>query len=306
MAANRKLEDDLILAEKVKRLTISAIVSEDDFFDRLVLKGGNAIEHTGVDPVRRSIDVDFSIDGTLDPLGSIDELRSRFESLLRQTFAPEGLHVFDVRLHRRPSNLRQDMLGDFWGGYELRFKAIGSELVNNLSEEQQRKQAFSLGKADRKEFSVDLSKHEYCGDKKMVEVDGYNVYVYSERMIVCEKIRAICQQMPQYREVVRSSSARPRARDFFDIYHIATSLRMDFDTDAFWNTLVDVFAIKHVPIDLIGCIDEHRNYHRDDFESVKATVRRSIKLKKYDFYVDYLVNKLSPLEPRWVVDVPST
>lgn len=305
MSSKPPHEEDLLRAEQVKRLTIAALVSEDDLFDLLVLKGGNAIEHTGVDPVRRSIDVDFSVDGTLDHLGSLPELRARFEKLLQAMFKDSDLHVFDVRLEEKPPNLKNDVLGDFWGGYELRFKAIPEDSVDDLDQEQLRKRALALGKAERKEFSVDLSKHEFCGDKRMTEIDGFNVFVYSERMIVCEKIRAICQQMPSYREVVKSTSARPRARDFFDIYHITSSLNVDVSTDEFWETLRQVFEIKRVPLSLIGEIGSHREFHRENFESVKDTVLQSVALRDFDFYVDYLVELLDPLKPRWEVDSPS-
>ncbi|MFI4853789.1 MAG: nucleotidyl transferase AbiEii/AbiGii toxin family protein [Phycisphaerales bacterium JB065] len=305
MATKRKYDADFLLAEKIKRLTIVALVSDDDFFDRLVLKGGNAIEHTGIRPVRKSIDIDFSLDGSLDLLGSLSELQSRIAIMLNSTFSSEGLHVFDVRLKERPENLKEDVLGEFWGGYEIRFKVIEAEAAKQCGLEQQRRRAIPLGRSERKEFSIDISKHEYCGEKRIKEIDGFNVYVYSERMIVCEKIRAICQQMPAYRETVQSTSGSPRARDFFDIYYISTTLALDFTTDEFWDTLRQVFAAKHVPEFLLGEINAHREFHRENFESVKDTVLREVDLKNFDFYVDYLVKKLAPLKPRWEVDLPA-
>lgn len=304
MASKRRHDDDFALAEKVKRLTIVALVSDDAFFDLLVLKGGNAIEYTGVAPVRKSIDVDFSLDGSLDSLGSIEDIRSRIENLLTIAFSVEGLEVFDVRLDQMPPDLKVDVLGDFWGGYRVRFKVIDGDTAKRFGLDQQRKRALSLGKADRKEFSVDLSKHEFCGEKQLKEIDGFNVYVYSERMIVCEKIRAICQQMPEYRRRTHSTSQRPRARDFFDIYHISTAMQIDFCADEFWDTLQQVFDAKDVPLSLLGQIDGHREFHRSDFESVKDTVLATVELNEFDFYVDYLVQKLVPLQTRWEEDSP--
>jgi len=37
-------------------------------------------------------------------------------------------------------------------------------------------------------------------------------------MLVIEKIRAICQQMLEYKEIVKTLKPSPRPRDFFDIY----------------------------------------------------------------------------------------
>ncbi|MBX3387757.1 MAG: nucleotidyl transferase AbiEii/AbiGii toxin family protein [Phycisphaeraceae bacterium] len=53
----------------IKRLTIIALVSDDSLLDRLVLKGGNAIRFTHSAPVRQSLDLDFSIDGSLGDTG---------------------------------------------------------------------------------------------------------------------------------------------------------------------------------------------------------------------------------------------
>ena len=48
-----------------------------------------------------------------------------------------------------------------------------------------------------------------------MELDDYTIYVYSPTMIAIEKLRAICQQMPEYALQRRPSA---RARDFYDIY----------------------------------------------------------------------------------------
>ena len=136
-------------------------------------------------------------------------------------------------------------------------------------------------------------------------MDNHNVYVYSERMLVCEKIRAICQQMPEYRDIVKSQSAKPRARDFFDIHHMITNYGVDVSTDEFWHTLTSMFKAKKVPLSLLGRISKQREFHRDDFGSVRDTVAVSIKLREFDFYVNFLVERLALLEARWEVEPPS-
>ncbi len=300
-----RIRDEKQRIEQVKRLTITALVSRDELLDRLVLKGGNAVAHTGAAAVRSSLDVDFSIDGSLEELGSIDELRGLFEQLLTGAFRAEGLRVFDVALERRPLNLREDLLGDFWGGYQLAFKVLDQETYDRLGDdENRRRQAIEVGPSGRRKFTVDLSKHEFCDDKQLTEIDGYNVYVYSDRMFVCEKIRAICQQMPEYREAVMSSSASPRARDFFDVHHVVTTLEVEMDNEEFWGILRQVFSAKKVPLRLLGKIDENREFHRDDFASVESTVSSEVTLLSFDEYVDFLVEQLTQLEARWVEDPP--
>lgn len=298
-------QSDQQRAEQIKQLTIAALVSHDDLFDVLVLKGGNAIEHAGVEPVRRSIDVDFSIDGDLGELGELDVLRAFFETLLVDTFEAAGFHVFDVKLEEQPPNLKTDVLGDFWGGYQLRFKVIDAQTAEGLTEDKQRRRALALGKAERKEFIVDMSSHEFCEGKQMKRIGDHNVYIYSGQMIVCEKIRAICQQMQEYRTIVMSESARPRARDFFDIHHITTSLDIDFASPAFADTLKRTFEVKRAPLRLLGQIGESREFHRENFESVRQTVLQTHVLEEFDYYVDFLVQRLRPLQPLWEVDLPA-
>lgn len=269
------------------------------------MKGGNAIAFTGVEPVRRSIDLDFSIDGDLEDLGALVDVQARIEALLVEVFSREGLTVFDVRLEKQPPRLRDDVLGDFWGGYLLEFKVLPTGVFDGLDgQNDRRRQAVVVGPSGRRSFSVDISRHEYCRDKQLRLVEGFPVFVYSEQMIVCEKVRAICQQMPEYREIVKSNSARPRARDFFDIHHIASQLQIDFAHPEFEGILARMFKVKRVPFRLVGDISAHREFHRDDFESVRATVAVG-DVRDFDFYVDYLVKELAPLHARWVVEPPS-
>ena len=50
---------DINILEKVKRLAIIAMVSDDELMDILVLKGGNAIDLIYQVSGRASIDIDF-------------------------------------------------------------------------------------------------------------------------------------------------------------------------------------------------------------------------------------------------------
>ncbi|HLO40880.1 MAG TPA: nucleotidyl transferase AbiEii/AbiGii toxin family protein [Phycisphaerales bacterium] len=288
--------------ERIKTLTIIALVSDDDLMDRLVLKGGNAMRLIHDLPVRQSLDLDFSLDGDLGPM---DEARGKIERLLVETFRPEGFAVFDVKLDKAPPNLKEDVIGDFWGGYTLEFKVLPLHQFEQLAPNKRGIQALELGSGGRRAFTVDLSKHEYCDGKVSREVEGYRVYVYSGLMIACEKVRAICQQMPEYRAVVKSSSQRPRARDFFDIHYLVTTSGVDLSADEAWETLRKVFEVKRVPLRLLGEISAHRDFHRENFAAVRDTVASSVRLESFDFYVDFLIDKLRPLEARWKVDAPA-
>ena len=60
-------------------------------------------------------------------------------------------------------------------------------------------------------FTIDLSKYEYVAGKLELNLDDYAIYVYSPSMIAIEKLRAICQQMPEY---PLRGYRTARARDF--------------------------------------------------------------------------------------------
>lgn len=289
--------------ERIKELTIIALVSDDELMDRLVLKGGNAIRLAHQAHVRQSLDLDFSVAGDLDPIG---EMKTKIEGLLKGAFESEELVPFDVEFFKAPPNLAIDTIGDFWGGYKLEFKVISKTDFDRLAAQPDRRstQAMALGKRESRVFSVDISKHEYVDGKIKHELDGYTVFMYSPLMIVCEKIRAICQQMQEYRKVVQSSSARPRARDFFDIHYLTTTDAVNISSEDFWKVLVEMFRVKRVPLHLIGQISSERDFHRQDFQSVRDTVRSGHPIKEFDFYCDFLVTQLQPLEARWKVDTP--
>lgn len=103
--------------------------------ERLVLKGGNALNLVLLIGTRASVDIDLSMESDFSP-AELEDVRNRLESRLQQVFAPEH----------------------------------------------------------------------------------YPVFVYTTEMLVAEKLRAICQQMPEYGPVVkRSWPGAARARDFLDI-----------------------------------------------------------------------------------------
>jgi len=61
-----------------------------------------------------------------------------------------------------------------------------------------------------------------------------------------------------------------------------------------------MFAAKQVPLHLIGEIHRTRDYHREDYLSLRATVNPGENLKDFDFYFDFVIDKLRDLEPLWI------
>lgn len=190
----------------------------------------------------------------------------------------------------------------FWGGYRIEFKVLDSPTFERLSGQLElaRKQAQVFTSSQGRIFSIDISKFEYCKPKRFQDLDGFRIYVYTPEMIAIEKVRAICQQMPEYLAFVRSTFGAPRAQDFYDFYVIMEYFRIDLASAENIELLKCIFAAKRVPLSLIEHISIQSEFHRSDFDKVATTVRQNIKLKEFDFYVEYLVGRVLALKPLWI------
>lgn len=293
------MTDDNI--ELIKRLSIISMFSDDDLMDLLVLKGGNALDIIHKIALRASKDIDFSIENEFSQ-NDAPLIEEKIRKVLKETFNMEGFEVFDIKLEEKPLRVSEEMK-KFWGGYQVKFKTIESEKYKELEEDRDslRRNALITGLQNKKTFTIDISKFEYCSTKKAYDLDGYTIYVYTPEMIFFEKIRAICQQMPEYRKIVPNPSQSARARDFFDIYTILENFKIDLKAKENIEMLTNIFKAKRVPLDFIGKIELYKEFHRSDFSSVKDTVKKGEDLKEFDFYFDYVIAKLKPLETFWVI-----
>ena len=278
--------------------------SDDRLMEELVLKGGNALEIAYHASSRASVDLDFSMGEEFE---SAALLHARIERCLVSAFHDAGFAAFDIHLTERPPGLTDDVR-DFWGGYQVEFKlaALDDFASYGNDVEMLRRHAKILGAKNSTKFTMDISKHEFREQKVTADIEGYTIFVYSPAMIAAEKVRAICQQMPEYGPVVKRSH-RPgsaRARDFLDIYVVCEQLGVDFSRSDFHRLIEATFAAKRVPLAFIGEIPRFREFHRPDFASVMATVKASVELKSFDDYFDYVVERCRLLEPLWNVDPP--
>jgi predicted nucleotidyltransferase component of viral defense system len=253
--------------EKIRKLAVISLFSDDTLMDIFVLKGGSALNLVYDINSRASIDIDVSMEEDFGE-ENMENIKNKLKTALDKTFAEEGLCIFDVSLSPKPLVISTEKK-DFWGGYVLEFKVIESE------------------------------KYEYCKSKKEVDLEGYTIYVYTPIAIVYEKLRAICQQMEEYTQIVQTNR-RPRARDFYDIYTILSNYRPPIDIADKDNLYIleRIFAVKKVPLELIGKIEQTREFHKDDFFSVKDTIAHDIE--DFDYYFDYVVEKTKALQSLWI------
>ena len=267
--------------------------SDDVLFGRLVLKGGNAISLVYGYGTRGSLDVDFSIDGDFDDL---EDAARRIEAALTDRFRAAGYVLFDYAFAPRPSS--PGTRGDRWGGYRSQFKIIERDKYERLGGDLEavRRNAALIGPFQKRTFTIDLSKWEFCRGKVYAELQDYTIYVYTPLMLVLEKIRAVCQQMNEYK--LRSEKSA-RARDFYDIYILMKEGLVDLGTPDAFELIKQIFAAKDVPLDLVSRLPQYREFHRPDWPSVEDAVTG--RVESYDFYFDFVVDVTKVLEPLWKV-----
>ena len=88
-------------------------------------------------------------------------------------------------------------------------------------------------------------------------VNDLTVYAYSPQMLVAEKVRAICQQMPEYVAFVKSHQ-RMRGRDFLDIHTVTEYFALDFGDLGLHSTVAKVFRAKRLDLKLLAKVGDAR------------------------------------------------
>jgi predicted nucleotidyltransferase component of viral defense system len=276
----------------VRRLVIIAMFSDDVLFGKLVLKGGNAISLVYKYGARGSLDVDFSIEGEFEDTA---DAAQRITRALTDRFDAAGFIVFDCAFGPRP--LVPPIDNPKWGGYRIQFKIIERDkhLGFNGNPEAIRRNATVIGPSQQRVFTIDISKWEFCGGKTETQFEKFAIYVYTPPMLAIEKLRAVCQQMAEYPIRVAKTA---RARDFYDVYVIIEESKIDLGDAENLELMRQIFPAKEVPLRLLGLTEKYREFHRQDWPSVEATVGR--ELKPFDFYFDYVLGVIRKLESLWI------
>ena len=278
---------------EIRRLVIIAMFSDDTLFHQLALKGGNALNLVYKFGSRASIDIDLSLDADF---ASITDTGIRIFRALRNRFAEAHYTVFDEKIESRPP-IEGVAVDPRWGGYEVSFKLIDTSTFESYASDPERirREAVVIGPDNQRTFRVQISKYEYCAGKREVEFDKYAIFVYTPEMLAVEKLRAICQQMPEY---AKRGHPAPRARDFYDIYTILASTGIRLNSPENLQLIVDIFGAKEVDPRLIARIADYREFHRLDWPSVRLSVTG--KLEEFDFYFDFVLEQAKLLETLWV------
>jgi len=290
--SNLRIGVDLNL-EEVRRVAITALFADDVLMNKFVLKGGNALHLVYGLSGRTSLDLDLSLDTDFD---DFEDAKRRLRRSLEDRFDAVGIVVFDFKLEPRPKIQESSEGKIFWGGYQLDFKLIEKEKRDTLGGELRAMQrsALVVGQDQQKIFTVDFSKFEHTEGKRLKEFEKFEIYVYSLEMIVCEKLRALCQQMHEY---AHGRTRKARARDLYDIYCVVHPGHVKLDSPEAVSLLKDIFQIKEVSLSLLGLLPQYREYHRQDWPAVIQSVGEEIE--NYDFYFEFVLSEVEKLKPFW-------
>jgi hypothetical protein len=281
--------------EQIRVLILKSLFSDEWLFNHLVMKGGNALAlvyHVGG---RSSLDLDFSIEDDFEDCARVS---SRMASALSSTLEGAGVRVFDFRMEPKPNPSETRT----WGGYIAEFKLIPLSLASKLDfrMDDMRRQALSVAPgSQRRRYTIEISKYEYVGDKVVRNVEGVDVCVYSPVLLAAEKLRALLQQHPEYRQI-GDSLKRSRARDLYDIWTISDFFAIKLDRHL--PTVNAVFAAKGVDLNLLGRLSELRALHMASWSDVELSVSRA--LEDFDFYFNFVVEVANSLHAQWMKDMP--
>jgi len=278
--------------DEIRKLAIIAMFFDDELLDRLVLKGGNALDLVHRIGGRTSVDIDFSME---DDFTDIEDISNRVQRCLDRVFNDKGFEVFDYKFAQKPKVNHPDK-GPKWGGYKAEFK-LSPLAHTEYGLEKKRRESVTVGPNFQRKFTIDISKFEYCAAKEEHEIDDYTIYVYTLPMIAIEKLRALCQQMEEYTK----SKGRARARDIYDICIIVEHGKFSFSS--YTDLIKLIFAAKDVPVHLLQKLPSQREFHRSDWNAVTQSVNHSIE--SYDTYYNRLIAMIEGLDSLWVEDVPS-
>lgn len=196
----------MIKIDEVVEMTLVAIYSKDVLNENLYLKGGQALRIAQNMRSRFSGDADFS---TKKGFNENDPFFGHLRDSLYNEFLANDLYLFDFNYVRKPK-IKKEGAPDFWGGWQVEFKLIEKEKMTQKLEDQRRQALIPEG-AESPKIKLDISEYEYCESIETVKVKSVKVKVYTRVLLVLEKIRAICQQHPEYQLKGISSN---RARDY--------------------------------------------------------------------------------------------
>lgn len=260
---------------------VVAIFTSPELSKLFILKGGGAMRlFDGLD-ARLSIDADFSIEKELD-VHAVSVFKE-MNRCLAEAFQAKGYDLLDFKANKRPRKVRAGF-PDWWGGWACEFKLVDRKHHGKNPETRRRNALVPVG-ANSPKISIDLSEHEYCGKRRTKTLHGAKIHAYSREMLVLEKLRAICQQHPDY---PYRQETKNRARDFYDIHALTKKIDGEF-IQRCQHHLEAVFKAKEVPLWILRSLWDDESFvdgFRRGFDQVRDMLRGPAN--SFDMYLEHL------------------
>ena len=273
-----------------RKLTIIALFSDDDLAERFALKGGTALDLIHKITARSSVDIDVSMENDFTP-EELPQIESKLYNAIQSTYNENNLTIFDFNFSKKPLNLRPSQ-PLFWGGYCVKFKIYnGIKPIEELETQQGRQSAQPVSMEQAKTFSVDISKYEFTSPSDNIDIDNFTVRVYTLDMIIYEKLRAICQQLPGY-ALNQGYIRKARPKDFFDIYKIMT----EDNASCSFNTidteiLASIFKAKEVPLSLLFDIQNYKEeVYNAGIPELESTILTDEELPSFEEIFTFVID----------------
>jgi hypothetical protein len=251
--------------EEVITEAVLAVYSVPELAEHVYLKGGAALRLLDELNTRLSIDADFSLDH---PLKNPGEFFGTIQQSLIQRFEPYQFDILDFRFRRKPEKAHPDK-PDWWGGWICEFKLCPVSFRKEPLETRRRNALVPEG-TKKSTIPLDISDHEYCGKGRRKNVGGVEIHGYTRELLVLEKLRAICQQHPDY----PYNKDKNRARDFYDILQLTQNADEAFLKNCH-EEIEKVFAAKEVPLLILNALwdEDFTDTFARGFDQVRETVQ---------------------------------
>jgi len=277
-----------------RRKILVAVAGCSTEWEKLALKGGNALALVHELGVRTTLDLDYSIEEDFEDYSSFAK---RLEAQLTEVFGRYGVVVFSFDFATRPRVIRDK--DHKWGGYLAKFKLIRSSDWEATGEDVEKADRLALRVAPGGQastlFKVEISKHEYCGDLVEREIEGTTIPVYSLALIAVEKLRALCQQHPDY---PHRSKPAARPQDFVDLVTLIQEGAVNLGSGVNRDLLRAVFHAKDVDLILLPRIADCRTFHEDQWEATRSSLAAEAA-QDFAYYFDFVMREVSRLETLW-------
>ena len=284
--------------EEIRKIILKTIYTEESTKELLILKGGQSLSIYNFSN-RASYDIDFTIKESQEKV--FERIEPILKMNLEKAFEEVNFYLFDYKFTPKPRE-RHCNLPPYWGGYALEFKLISKIKKEQLEREYDQQEkidkairnlAIPFGKNNSTKVELEFSYHEYSKNPMEIALEGTTIKIklYRPIIVVYEKIRALCQNIPGDH---LPKNKRGRSRDLYDIYSIIFS-RSEYalgETEVFDKEnvieLKEVFKSKEVPLELLLKLEDSYELLKKDFEDTFILTLPEAEKLEFNYLYEFI------------------